>query len=91
MVQKLIESKLAATFSPAHLRVVNQSHKHAGHAEAKAHGGGHYDVEITAAAFEKLPLIKRHRLVYAALADLLENGQIHALHIVARSPSEVTS
>lgn len=88
MVQKLIESKLVAAFSPSHLQVLDQSHKHRGHAEAKAHGGGHFDVEIIAAAFRDMPLIKRHRLIYTALEDLLREGKIHALHINARSPQE---
>lgn len=88
MVQKLIESKLAAALKPAQLDVINQSHRHAGHAEAKAHGGGHFDVIIVAEAFAGLPLIKRHRLVYDAVDDLMKSGQIHALHIVAKAPSE---
>lgn len=88
MVQKLIESKLAAALKPTQLRVVDQSHRHAGHAEAKAHGGGHFDVEITADAFAGLPLIKRHRMVYDAVDDLIQDGKIHALSIVAKSPTD---
>lgn len=88
MVQKLIESKLAAALQPTHLLVVDQSHRHAGHAEAKAHGGGHFDVEITATAFTGLPLIKRHRLVYDAVDDLMKTGKIHALSIIAKSPTD---
>ena len=76
-----IRARLQAAFAPSALEVLDEGHKHAGHA---GEGKGHFHVRIVSAAFVgQLPL-KRHRLVYAALEDLMDNG-IHALSIDAES------
>lgn len=83
---ELIRQHLQLALSPTALAVVDDSHKHAGH-EGARDGRGHFSVEVVAAAFEgKLPLA-RHRLVYAALGELMQTD-IHALSIRALSPSE---
>lgn len=77
-----IRARLAAALQPLELDVLDEGHKHAGHANE---GKGHYHVRIVSAAFAgQLPL-KRHRMVYAALDGLMDNG-IHALSIDARPP-----
>jgi BolA protein len=82
-----IRSLLAAALAPQALDVVDDSHKHAGHAGARG-GQGHFGVDIVSNAFAgKLPLA-RHRLVYAALGDMMQTD-IHALSIRARTPDEV--
>jgi BolA family transcriptional regulator, general stress-responsive regulator len=76
-----IRERLQAAFAPSLLEVLDEGHKHAGHA---GEGKGHFQVRIVSAAFAgQLPL-KRHRMVYAALEGLMDNG-IHALSIDARS------
>ncbi|HUW52002.1 MAG TPA: BolA family protein [Rhodanobacter sp.] len=76
-----IRERLQSAFAPTELDVLDEGHKHAGHA---GEGKGHFRVRIVSAAFAgQLPL-KRHRMVYAALDDLMDNG-IHALSIDARS------
>lgn len=75
-------------FHPTTLELIDDSHRHAGHAGAKG-GGGHFRVRIVAEAFAALPQVKRHRLVYAALADLMPHD-IHALSIEALTPAETT-
>ena len=76
-----IRARLLSAFAPTELDVLDEGHKHAGHA---GEGKGHFRVRIVSAAFAgQLPL-KRHRMVYAALDDLMDNG-IHALSIDARS------
>jgi BolA family transcriptional regulator, general stress-responsive regulator len=76
-----IRERLQAAFDPTELEVLDEGHKHAGHA---GEGKGHFHVRIVSAAFTgQLPL-KRHRMVYAALEGLMDNG-IHALSIDARS------
>lgn len=77
----LIEARLRKAFEPEYLLVKDQSHLHAGHAGAKD-GRGHFDVTIVAAAFEHCGRLKGHRLVYAALGELM-NSDIHALRIRA--------
>ncbi len=82
MVER-IRKRLQDALAPIELEVLDEGHKHAGHANA---GKGHFRVRIVSAAFAgQLPL-KRHRMVYAALGDLIDRG-IHALSIDAQSPS----
>jgi BolA protein len=79
-----IRTLLEQAFQPTSLEIDDQSHLHAGHAGARD-GKGHFQVTIVADAFSGKPLIKRHRLVYDALGDLLETD-IHALIINASPP-----
>lgn len=81
----LLRERLAA-LAPQHLEVEDDSHLHAGHAGARE--GGHYRLTIVAAAFAGQSIAARHRLVYAAVGDLMR-GRIHALGINALSPDEV--
>ena len=80
-----IEAALRS-LEPSRLELVDQSHQHAGHAGARD-GRGHFDLRIVATCFQGLPLLSRHRRVYAALGDLMTTD-IHALSIQARSPEE---
>ncbi|MCX8018271.1 MAG: BolA family transcriptional regulator [Rhodocyclaceae bacterium] len=70
---------------PVALDIRDDSAQHAGHAGARE--GGHYAVTIVAACFAGLPAIRRHRLVYDAVGDLMQRG-IHALSIHAKTPEE---
>ncbi|NND60287.1 MAG: BolA family transcriptional regulator [Gammaproteobacteria bacterium] len=85
---ELIQQRLAA-LSPVELTVTDESHKHVGHAGAQD-GRGHFHVHIVAAAFAGKPPLGRHRMVYAALGDLMETD-IHALGIEALTPEETKS
>ena len=80
-----LEARLTATFTPQSLEVRDDSAAHVGHAGARS--GGHYAVRIVASDFAGLGLLARHRLVYAAVADLMQDA-IHALQIDARTPEE---
>ena len=81
-----IRALLTEALAPQSLDVADDSHKHAGHAGARG-GQGHFSVDIVSAAFAgKLPLA-RHRLVYAALGEMMQTD-IHALSIRARTPGE---
>jgi BolA protein len=81
-----LRERLESRFAPTFLHILDESHLHAGHTGA-ADGRGHYRVKILAPAFRGLPTLARHRLVYAAVADLLETD-IHALAIEALPPLE---
>jgi len=76
-----------ATLAPLELVVEDESHHHVGHAGARD-GRGHFRVQIVSAAFAGLAPLARHRVVYAALGELMQTD-IHALSIQARSPNEV--
>ena len=83
-----IRLAIDAALKPASLEIVDQSHRHAGHAGARD-GRGHFDVRIVSDAFKgKLPLA-RHRLVFAAVGNLMETD-IHALSIKAFSTDEAS-
>ncbi|MEO8858727.1 MAG: BolA family protein [Burkholderiaceae bacterium] len=74
-----IRQCLTQALAPTELDVVDEGHLHAGHA---GEGKGHFHVRIVSTAFAGLLPIRRHRLVYAALEGLMDNG-IHALSIDA--------
>lgn len=61
--------------------------KHAGHAGAKEHGGGHFRVEIASGAFAGKSRLERQRMVNTALKELF-GPSIHALTIHACIPEE---
>ena len=86
-IAQRIEQILRETFNPAHLEVIDESHRHAGHAGAHPEGESHFRVIIVSDAFDTRPLVQRHRMVNEALADLLRE-RVHALAITARTPEE---
>lgn len=82
-----IETKLQAALTPESLDIIDDSHKHAGHAGAEG-GAGHFDVTIVSAQFEGVNTLGRHRLIYSALEDMMPD-EIHALSIKAFAPDEI--
>lgn len=81
-----IRGLLRARLTPEQLDIIDESHLHAGHAGARE-GKGHFRVVIVSDAFTGLAPIKRHRLVYSAVGELLQTD-IHALSVDARAPGE---
>lgn len=79
-----IRRRLERELQPLSLEVIDEGHLHVGH-EGARDGRGHFRVIIVAAAFTGVTALRRHRLIYAALADLLLTD-IHALAIEARAP-----
>jgi BolA protein len=86
-VKSVIENKLAEGLRPRRLSIVDESHKHAGHAGARAGGESHFRVEVVSAAFAGLTRVARQRLVYGLLAEELK-GPIHALALSTLTPEE---
>jgi BolA family transcriptional regulator, general stress-responsive regulator len=85
-----IDDILRSALMPAVLEVQDDSHLHAGHAGAKE--GRHFSVRVVSERFAGLSRVARHRLVYDALKAQIEGGaggNIHALAIDARTPSEL--
>ena len=81
-----IRERLAA-LDPESVDISDDSHKHVGHEGAKG-GGGHFRLAIVSRRFSGVSVQMRHRMVYDALAPLLQRD-IHALAISARAPEEV--
>lgn len=76
-----------ASLEPAMIDIIDESHKHAGHAGARD-GGGHYQLNIVSAQFVGKNTIARHRMIYSALGKLMKR-EIHALTIHAQAPDEL--
>ncbi len=82
-----IQNKLTTAFQPTRLEIVDDSHRHAGHAGAREGGESHFNVTIESPAFAGTPRVARQRMVYRALAEELA-GPLHALSVKALAPGE---
>lgn len=81
-----LQQRLQEKLQPLALEVLDESHQHHGHAGANGTGfGTHFRVRITAQAFAGKSPVARHRLVYDALQDFMDQG-LHALAIEAKTP-----
>ena len=80
-----MRARLAA-LDPLELQIEDDSARHAGHPGA-ASGGGHYNLRMRSPRFDGKSRVERHRLVYDALADLMQR-EIHALAMVLLAPDE---
>ena len=82
--EERLRRRLIEEFRPLELHVEDESHLHAGHAGA-AGGASHFRIRIVAEAFRGKLAVARHRMIYAALGDLMKS-EIHALAIDASPP-----
>ena len=80
-----IEQKLAV-LEPDSVELIDDSERHAGHEGAKS--GGHVQLIIVSPLFEGKSPQARHRMIHAALGDMLQR-EIHALAIKAYTPDEI--
>jgi BolA protein len=86
-VAETIRHKLTKRFAPARLVIVDESHRHAGHAGARPEGETHFAVTIASAAFTGLGRVARQRLVYDELKQELA-ASVHALSLTTLTPDE---
>jgi BolA protein len=86
-VERDIRDKLTEAFAPEALEIVNDSHRHAGHAGSPGTGTSHFTIKVVSAAFAGKSRLERHRMVNDVLAQELA-GKIHALAIQALAPEE---
>jgi len=77
-----LQHKLTAAFLPAHLEIINESHRHAMRAS-----NSHFHITLVSHAFGGQPLLARHRAVNKVLAEELAND-IHAITLNALTPDE---
>ena len=78
-IEERIKHKLNEALQPTHLKVINQSHLHQGHAGDDGSGESHFHIEIYSHIFEKKSRVVRERLIFQALSE--EMKIIHALSI----------
>ena len=68
-----IEQSIAAHLRCEHLQVAGDGH--------------HWEALVVSAAFEGLPKVRQHQLVYAALGDRMRE-EIHALSMTTLTPAQ---
>jgi BolA protein len=81
-LEKRICQKLEAAFHPFALEVVNESHKHQGHAGYGKES--HFHLTIGSEVFLGKTTVACHRLIFQALQHEMDDGKggmIHALSI----------
>ena len=79
-VEQQIKNKLQNCFNISELILIDDSHKHKNH--KKDTSGRHFKLLIVSNDFIDVTLIKRHRLIYEALNEMIK-VDIHALSIKA--------
>ena len=85
-----LEARLRDRLQPSRLEVIDESYQHAGHIGANSTGfGTHFRVRVASPLFTNRGRIARHRLVYDALQDFIDQG-LHALAIEAEETSPAT-
>ena len=76
-----LEQRLRQRLAPSELLVLDESADHAGHAGSNGTDfGTHFRVRIASPLFAGKTRVQRHRLVYDALQDFIDQG-LHALAI----------
>ena len=75
-IQNVIKEKLGTALKLHHFEVKDFTGRHLNH---NLHDGGfHLEAIIVSDDFQKISLLKRHKMVYKALGDLMKH-EIHAL------------
>ena len=86
-VEAVIREKLTRELSPEQLVIVNESHKHSGHAGSPGTGESHFNVMCVSQAFLGLHKVARFRKVHKILKEELD-GPVHALSLELKTPDE---
>ena len=79
--KQIIQRKLQQALAPISLEVIDESHKHVGHAGVKERGGGHFKVKIISHKFTGQTRIQSHQMVKNILKEEFTTNLIHALSI----------
>ena len=76
-----VRAQLSKQLQPTFLEVLDESAQHAGHSGSDGTGEGtHFRVRIASAQFDGRPRVAKHRLVYDAMQEFIDQG-LHALAI----------
>ncbi len=82
-----MQRKLTDALAPERLDIVDESHRHIGHAGAHPEGESHFHVTIVASSFAGKSRVERQRMVYTLLKDEM-NERVHALTLTTLTPQE---
>ncbi|HVG61489.1 MAG TPA: BolA/IbaG family iron-sulfur metabolism protein [Hyalangium sp.] len=50
--------------------------------------GDHFEAYVVSPAFAGKPMVQQHKLVYAAVQDWLQTGELHALALKTYTPEQ---
>jgi len=89
-VAERMKVKLTEALAPTDLEIVDDSHRHVGHAGHDGRGESHFRLRIVARAFEGRTRVDRQRLVYGVLAEELAD-RVHALSLTTLTPEEAAA
>ena len=84
-ISNKIEQKLIGNLELLHFEVKDFTGRHLNHEQHD--GGFHLEAVIVSENFINKSLIERHKLIYAALGDLLKH-EIHAFSMKTLTPDE---
>ncbi|MDO5705700.1 MAG: BolA family protein [Paracoccus sp. (in: a-proteobacteria)] len=73
-----------AVLNPQFLEVLDESEQHRGHAGWRDGGQTHFRIRLISNEFQGRSRIERHRMVHAALGDIVP--RIHALALELDTP-----
>lgn len=82
-VENSIRKKLVNSLNPSHIEVINESYMH----NVPKGSETHFKVVVVSDTFKDISRLKRHQTINSLLQAELE-GSVHALSIVAKTPSE---
>jgi BolA protein len=80
MNESIIYQKLTDFFSPQHLEIINESHKHQGHSGSPNTGNSHFSVVIKSKKLNNVSKLVGQRMIYSVLSEEMKKN-IHALSI----------
>ncbi|MDR6293966.1 BolA protein [Inquilinus ginsengisoli] len=86
-IAERMRRKIEDALAPAQLEIIDDSHRHAGHAGHDGQGESHFRVRIVSEAFTGKSRVERQRLVYDLLAAELKD-RVHALSLTTQTPAE---
>ena len=85
-MDKLIKRLIEENFDPVEFELINESHKHVGHAGDDGSGQTHYKLMVVSSIFEGLSRIQRQRLVMDVLEGAFSKG-LHAITMQLSTPN----
>jgi len=74
MIEREVEERIAGALREAVVTATGDDHR--------------MDIRVVSPAFEGLSRVKQQQLVYAAIADLIGAGRLHAVSIQALTPGQ---
>lgn len=86
-IEQEIKARIEAAFAPERFELINESHKHAGHAGDDGSGQTHFKLMVVSFAFEGCSRVERQMRVNNTLKSLFDIG-LHAISMRLLTPTE---